>query len=293
LEGHDNRCHTPVGGAVPWHQLRRWAALLLGSALAASGACSGDPAPPDRASNAPATTSTTTPGRTSTSVTALPPPPGSVTLTAFGVPLAEPGLRVLPAPGTKGVRVGIEVADAGSNGALACPVDGPASPPPEPAGCVRADPGRPVDIALEPGARGVLLRPPTGSEGPVATIAEVTFTYLPTDDSVTLVTPVLGPPADAGECVGGPCEMSFRLSPTGKGTFVLDADGRNSRAQLTVEAGDPGAAGSHVLATVGGGGRLRVTSSLDGRSDARLVVRNLGPAALPPVEIHLRWPTPR
>jgi hypothetical protein len=87
--------------------------------------------------------------------------------------------------------------------------------------------------------------------------------------------------------------MSFRLTPTGSGTFVLDTEGRNGRAQLTVQTGAADGGRSRALSSVGGGGRLRVSSSVDGRSDVELVVRNLGPADLPPLEVKLVFPSRR
>ncbi|MEA2842619.1 MAG: hypothetical protein QOJ69_290 [Actinomycetota bacterium] len=206
-----------------------------------------------------------------------------MTLSAFGVPLAEPGFRVLMSAATGVVRVEIRGAGGGSNGAVACPVPGPVTPPAAGAECVPVNPGKPVDVTLANGARGVLLRPAPGSNAPGARLAEVAFTYVPADDSLTLVTPVL---AASGE-------LSFRLTPTGRGTFALDADGRNGRGQLTLEAGAAGSGGSHVLASVGGGGRLRVSTSVDGESNAELLVRNLGSADLPPLEVNLVWPSRR
>ncbi len=255
----------------------------------ALGACSGDPKTPEPPSNTPRSHGVATTTTTPTPVTPTPPPPGSVTLSAFAVPLAEPGLRVLLSSATGVVRVEIR----GSNAAVVCPVAGPATPPSATAECVAVNPGHPVDVALSGGARGVLLRPADGSNAPGASLAEVAFTFVPADDSLTLVTPVLGPSPTTGDCAGGPCQMSFRLTPTGSGTFVLDADGRNGRGQLTVRTGPASGGGSRVLASVGGGGRLRVSSSLDGLSDAELVVRNLGPADLPPLEVNLVWPARR
>ena len=286
---HPNRGHTTARSAVLWHQLSRWARLLLASAAVALGACSGDPKAPEPPSNTTIATATTTVHARDPA----PSPPGSVTLSAFDVPLAEPGLRVLLSAATGVVRVEIRGPERGSNAAVVCPVSGPATPPPATAECVAIDPGEPVDVPLVNGARGVLLRPADGSNAPKASLAEVAFTYVPADDSLTLVTPVLVASPTPGDCAGGPCRMSFRLTPTGSGTFVLDADGRNGRGQITVQTGSAGGGGSHVLARVGGGGRLRVRSSLDGRSDAELVVRNLGPADLPPLEVDLVWPTRR
>ncbi len=267
--------------------------MLVGSIAVALGACSGDRTAPDPASNVPnaATTTTAEPdSSTATTVTPPsipatrpPPPPGSVTLSAFGVPLSEPGLRVLISAANGVVRVDVRGAASGSNGAVACPVAGPVTPPAATADCVPVRPGTPVDVTLTKGARGVLLRPPPGTNASGARLAEVAFTYVPADDSLTLVAPVL---AASGE-------LMFRLTPTGRGAFVLDADGRNGKGQLTLEAGPAAGGGSHVLASVGGGGRLRLSTSLDGASDAELVVRNLGPGDLPPLEIGLRWPSRR
>jgi hypothetical protein len=45
-----------------------------------------------------------------------------------------------------------------------------------------------------------------------------------------------------------------------------------------------------VLSIVEGGGSLAVGSTVDGRSDATLTLRNQGQAELPVLEISLAWP---
>ena len=131
----------------------------------------------------------------------------------------------------------------------------------------------------------------------------MTLTYVPEGDSITLVTPSLPPAEVPGECSTGRCAMGFELTPTGSGTFVLDANGRGARPELTLRAGPPGtrlpAPGgsgggtSRVVAMVSGGGRLSISSSVDGRSDATLGLRNLGDTPLPVLELALVWPSAR
>jgi hypothetical protein len=120
-------------------------------------------------------------------------------------------------------------------------------------------------------------------------VSEVTLIYTPEDDRITVVTPPLAPSDTPGHCSGGGCQMAFQLSPTGSGTFSLRADGRGGRPQLTLEAGLPGGP-SRVLSIVEGGGSLAVGSTVDGRSDATLTLRNQGQAELPVLEISLAWP---
>ena len=97
--------------------------------------------------------------------------------------------------------------------------------------------------------------------------------------------------------------MGFELTPTGRGTFVLDAEGRGARPQLTLEAGAPGtrstglgrpgSGSSRVVSMVSGGGRLSINSTVDGQSDATLVLENLGESELPVLELSLVWPSVR
>jgi len=212
-----------------------------------------------------------------------------VAFTAYGVPLSEPGFRVLVRPSGGTVRVVVRGVSGGSDAVRICPVEG-VSGAPRDERCVVAGDGRPVDLA---GVAGLLLRPVEGAAGAANRVAEMTLTYVPDDDQITLVTPSLGPSQTPGDCPGGRCEMAFELTPTGAGTFVLQADGRGARPQLTLRAGppdDPRGGGSRVLSVVEGGGRLTVRSSVDGRSDASLVLRNQGAGDLPPLELSLVWP---
>lgn len=207
--------------------------------------------------------------------------------TVVGATLSEPGLRVLMEVSGEALEVVARGVPGGPGELLACPVEG-VSGDPGAAGCVPLEDGRTASMSLGGGATGVLLR---SSGGPVR-VAEVTLLYVPVGDRITLVTPPLDPPATPGECPGGACEIAFELSPTGPGTLVLEAHGRGARPQLTVQAGLP-AGPSRVLSIVEGGGRLAVRSTVDGRADARLTVRNLGAMELPPLEIALTWPVPR
>jgi hypothetical protein len=148
---------------------------------------------------------------------------------------------------------------------------------PTTADCVVAGDGRGVDLT----AGGVVLRPENGSQK----VAEVTLIYVPDGDSITVVTPPLAPLYDPG--------MAFEVTPTGAGTFVLDADGRGGRPRLTLQAGPqplPPGGGSQVLSAVEGGGVLALRSTLDGRSDATLQLANVGDIELPPLELTMAWP---
>jgi hypothetical protein len=86
--------------------------------------------------------------------------------------------------------------------------------------------------------------------------------------------------------------MTFEVTPTGRGTFALDADGRDGRPQLTLRSGTEGA-GSRVVSMVEGGRRLRIRSTVQGPTGASLTLRNLGSSELPPLELALVWPTRR
>jgi len=44
---------------------------------------------------------------------------------------------------------------------------------------------------------------------------------------------------------------------------------------------------------VSGGGRLSINSTVDGQSDATLVLENLGESELPVLELSLVWPSVR
>jgi len=214
-----------------------------------------------------------------------------VAFTAFGVPLSEPGLRVLVRPSGGAIRVvvrGVSGLSRDSRGVKVCPVNG-VSEVPTTEGCVPAGDGQAVDLVVGPGVGGVLLRAAEPVLGAGIRVDEVTLIYVPDGDQITVVTPSLAAPEVPGDCPGGRCAMAFELTPTGPGTFVLEADGRGARPRLTLESG--GTAGpSRVFSAVEGGGRLAIRSSVDGRSDAALVLRNLGDAALPPLEISIVWP---
>ncbi len=215
--------------------------------------------------------------------------------TAIGVPLSESGLRVLVQPSGGVLRVVVRGVSGGSDAVRICPVSGVAGAPAS-ADCVVAGDGRAVDLTVDPtgdpGVGGILVRPAEASIGAGIRIAEVTLLYVPDGGRITLVTPPLAPSEIPGDCTGGRCAMAFELSPTGPGTFVLEADGRGARPRFTLEAGAAGGP-SRVVSAVEGGGRLAIRSSVDGRSDASLVLRNLGDADLPPLEISLVWPGPR
>jgi hypothetical protein len=87
--------------------------------------------------------------------------------------------------------------------------------------------------------------------------------------------------------------MTFEVTPTARGTFALDADGRGGRPQLTLRSGTDGAGSSRVVSMVEGGRRLRIRSTVEGPIGASLTLRNLGSSELPPLELALVWPTPR
>jgi hypothetical protein len=149
-----------------------------------------------------------------------------------------------------------------------------------------------VPTGLAGGSGGVLVRAPEGSIGDRIRVAEVTLIYVPDGDGITVVTPPLAPSATPGDCSGEGCQMAFQLSPTGRGTFSLRADGRGGRPQLTLAAGLPSGP-SRVLSVVEGGGSLAVGSTVDGGSDATLTLRNVGDAGLLPLELALVWPSRR
>gem|GEM_PF-6764591 len=208
--------------------------------------------------------------------------------TVAGVTLAEPGLRVLVSASGGTVQVVARGVSGVSNGVLVCPVEGAAGAPRE-GDCVVVENGRAVDLAVGVTSPGVLVRTPEGARGAPPRVAELTLIYVPDGDRITVLTPPTAPPQTPGDCHAGPCQTTFELSPTGSGTFVLEADGRGGRAQLTLDAGAPSGR-SQVLSIVEGGGRLAIRSTLDGRSDARLTLRNQGETELPPLELTLSWP---
>jgi hypothetical protein len=152
--------------------------------------------------------------------------------------------------------------------------------------------GRSVAVAVDGGSPGVLLQSPEGPDADPITVAEVTLVYVPDGDRITVVTPPMAPSDTPGECPGGACQTAFELNPTGRGTFSLRADGRGARPQMTLAAGQPGGP-SQVISIVEGGGSLAIRSTVDGRSDATLTVRNLGDTELAPLEMALVWPSRR
>lgn len=279
----------------------RWGVSLAAGPLAmalALAACGGGGGRRGEPSNSSTTASSSPPGPSSSGPPTTPaggsrpvPPAGSVAFTVVGLTLSEPGLRVLMGASGGTVQVVARGVSGDSNGVRVCPVSGVAGPPPS-VGCVAAMDGRGVVVEVPAGAGGVLLRAPEGAAGDRIRVAEVTLIYVPEGDQITVVTPPLAPSATPGDCPGGPCEMAFQLSPTGSGTFSLRADGRGARPQLTVTSGLP-AGPSRVLSVVEGGGSLAVRSTVDGRSDATVTLRNLGETELPALEIALVWPVRR
>jgi hypothetical protein len=284
--------------------------VALAVALAA-GSCAGDrgrDGPPATTPGGPPATSDTPPATTGTTagspaVTPSRPVPraGSVAFTVLGAPLSEGGLRVLMGPSEGAVEVVVGGSPAASNEVEVCPVAGVGGVPDE-ARCVVATPGRTVALVVgggssqgpDGGLTGVLLRPRNGSPATGSRVPEVTFTYRPSGAAITVVTPALPPAGAPGECPGGACEMSLDLTPTGSGTFELEADGRGGRPQLTLRSG-PGSPGqppsaSRVVSIVEGGGRLRIRSTVQGPSGVSLTLRNLGDVHLVPLELALVWP---
>jgi len=87
--------------------------------------------------------------------------------------------------------------------------------------------------------------------------------------------------------------MVLGLTPTGRGSFQLTADGRGGRPQLTLRSGVDRAGSSRVVSMVEGGARLRIRSTVEGPEGVSLTVRNLGSADLPPLELTLVWPVVR
>ena len=224
------------------------------------------------------------------------PPAGSVAFTVLHLPLSEGGLRVLMGLADGVVAVAVRGLSAGSNGVEVCPVAGVAGSPG--AGrCVVAGPGGAVDLAVGGGAdggpAGVLVRPLPGAPATGAQVGEVTFTYRPDGDSLTVVTPSLPSSEGSGDCPGQACEMVIGLTPTGRGTLEMRSDGRGARPQLTLRSGVDGAGSSRVVSIVEGGGRLRIQSTVEGPEGVTLTLRNLGPAELPPLELSLVWPVLR
>ncbi len=254
-------------------------AVLLGLSV---GACSGGGAPSRDAPDASISPSPSATGGVPTTdpTTSRPvPPEGSVAFTVVGATLLGPGLRVLLETSGATVEVVARGVAGPSNRVLACPVEGISDTPDE-AGCVIVTDGRAASVGLPEGSSGLLLR---AVDDPVR-VAEMTLIYVPEGDSITVVTPPMAP-SEASE-------IAFELTPTGPGNFVLKADGRDARPRLTVQSGLPSGP-SRVLAIVEGGGALAITSTLDGRSDARLTVRNVGAMEMPPMEIGLSWPSRR
>jgi hypothetical protein len=211
-----------------------------------------------------------------------------VAFTVVGVTLSEPGLRVLVGASGGAIKVVARGMSGGSNGLRICPVNG-LSGAPSADECVVGQDGRTVAVAVDGGSPGVLLRTPEGPGGDPVRVAELTLIYVPDGDEITVVTPPMASSGTPGECPGGPCQTAFVLSPTGQGTFSLRADGRGGRPQLTLAGGLPGGP-SQVLSIVEGGGSLAVRSTVDGRSDPTLTLRNVGDAELPPLEMALVWP---
>ncbi len=259
-------------------------ALAVALVLASCGGGGGRRGEPSDSSIRASTSSTSGPPTTPAPSARPVPPGGSAAFTVVGVTLAEPGLRVLVEASGGTMEVVARGLTGGSNGVLVCPVGGVAGPPPA-TGCVVATDGRAATVALDGGANGVLLRAPEGAAGASVRASEVTLIYVPGGDRITVVTPPVAPSETPGDCPGGVCEMAFELSPTGSGTFVLDADGRGARPQLTVQSGLPSGP-SRVLSIVEGGGRLTVRATVDGRSDARVMLRNQGRWSCP------RWRSP-
>ncbi len=275
------RVFTPAGRGR-WGVSGGLAPVVMALALAACGGGGGG------RRGEPSNSTTTGPSTTAGSSSRPVPTRGSVAFTVVGVRLAEPGLRVLVGASGGTIRVVARGLSGGSNGVRICAVDG-VSTPPRAGDCVVATDGRGVDIPVSGVSPGVLVQALEGSIGGVVGVAEVTLVYVPEGDRITVVTPPLAPSATPGDCPGEPCRMAFELSPTGPGTFVLEAQGRGGRPQLTLASGVPAGA-SRVMSMVEGGGRLAIRSSLDGGSDATLILRNLADVELPPLELSLAWP---
>jgi hypothetical protein len=269
--------------------------LAMALALAACGGGGGRRGEPSNSSTTrpsdPSGTSTSGPPTTPAPSSRPVPPAGSVAFTVVGVTLSEPGLRVLVGASGGAITVVARGVSGGSNGVRICPVNG-VSGAPAADDCVVADDGGGVSLAVAGGLPGVLLRAPEGTNTDPIRVAEVTLIYVPDGDQITVVTPPLAPSATPGECSGGPCQTAFELSPTGRGAFSLRADGRGARPQLSLVAGQPGGS-TQVISIVEGGGSLAIRSTVDGRSDATLTLRNLGDAELPPLELALVWPVRR
>ncbi len=269
-------------------------------AVASCGGGGGSRVAPTTTSETPvattAPTSNTTLGPASVSPSRPAPGPGSVAFTVLGAPVSDPGLRVLMGPVEGLVKVVVGGLPEGPGGVEVCPVRG-VSGSPGTGRCVVATSDRTVDLTVDGGVdggpAGVLLRPVGGSSSTPIRVPEVTFTYRPDGDSVTIVTPPLPPPGTPGDCPGGACEMTFEVVPTARGTFELAAEGRNARPQLTLRSGRDGAGGARTVAIVEGGGRLRMSATVEGPEDVSLVLRNLGSEALPALELALVWPVVR
>lgn len=263
-----------------------------------SGNGSGE-APPATSSTSVAAPSTTAPVGAGDSNGASP-PPGHVALSALGVPLSGPGLRVLVGVVDRAMEVVVEGAPTGSAAVEACPVGG-AEDVPDDRRCVAMEEGRAVEMSVPggsaggstPGPSGVLLRPLGGTNAATVHLTRATFTYRPAGDSIVVVTPPVPPPGGTGRCAGGPCEMTLELVPTGSGTFSLDAYGRGAQPELTLRASPAGTSGegaSRVVSIVEGGGQLTIRSTVGGPTGVTLTLRNQGTTTLVPLELALRWP---
>jgi hypothetical protein len=250
------------------------------------GACTGGGAGSGRAGRAAASTTqaassvpTTVVTTSSSTVPATADPPGSVTLHAGGLTLPDTSagggaLRVLVRPASPGLRV----LRTGAGGAVtACPVTSVAGPATA-AACRDLAPGVAMDVA----AWGVELRA-TGAD---AAVDEVTVTYVPADDSVTLVTPA----RPAGACSARPCEATFSRSPSRAGTFSLDGRAGAGRPRLTLSSNSAPGGSISTLATVEGGGNISITATLDGVAPATLAYRDDSSGAVPGFTAEILWP---
>jgi hypothetical protein len=201
-----------------------------------------------------------------------------VTLHATGLTLPDltaggSGMRVLVRPASPHLTV----RRTGGGGAVtACPVATVAGA--VSAGCADLVAGRAVDVA----AWGVDVR----ASGADAVLGELAVTYLPADDSVTLVTP--GRPA--GACAARPCEASFSLTPPQAGTFSLDSRAGGGRPRLTLSSNSGPGSSIRTLASVEGGGTLSISATLDATSVATLAYFEQGSGAVPAVTAEILWP---
>ena len=146
------------------------------------------------------------------------------------------------------------------------------------------DPGAPVDVRTREGRPRRAAAARAGSDAAGARLAEVDVHLCPGRRFADPRDPRVGTSATRATARRA-VPMSFRLTPTGRGDASCSTPTEEMAGPADPRSRPGGGGGSHVLASVGGGGRLRVSSSLDGASDAELVVRNLGPADLPPLEV--------